>query len=105
MASAHALDAKDVAKALADADCRENGTFKSGKEARAEPFGTVSNVASRLCDEATPGLQCAATRYNGNGSKGVDWFTMLVESRPFDPSNALGLCLRRREFDHLAFEV
>jgi hypothetical protein len=32
---------------------------------------------------------------------------MLVESCPFDPSNALGLCLiiRRREFDHLPFEV
>jgi hypothetical protein len=30
---------------------------------------------------------------------------MLVDSRPFDPSNALGLCLRRREFDHLPFEV
>ena len=27
----------------------------SGKEAGAEPFGTVSNVDSRLCDEATPG--------------------------------------------------
>jgi hypothetical protein len=30
---------------------------------------------------------------------------MLVESRPFDPSNALGLCPRRVEFDHLSFEV
>jgi hypothetical protein len=27
---------------------------------------------------------------------------MLVDSRPFDPSNALGLCLRRREFDSIA---
>ena len=30
---------------------------------------------------------------------------MLVESCPFDPSNALGLCLRRREFDHLPFKA
>jgi hypothetical protein len=57
-------------------------------------------------DQAAAGrLQRVATRYNSNGSKGVDRITMLVESRPFDPSNALGLCLRRREFDHLAFKV
>jgi hypothetical protein len=30
---------------------------------------------------------------------------MLVEGCPFDPSNALGLCRRWREFDHLPFEA
>jgi hypothetical protein len=30
---------------------------------------------------------------------------MLVESRPFDPSNPLGLRFRRRELDHLPFEL
>jgi hypothetical protein len=46
-----------------------------------------------------------ATRHNGNGIKCVDGVAMLVEGRPFDPSNALGLCPRGREFDHFTFEV
>jgi hypothetical protein len=50
-------------------------------------------------------LALAATRHDANGSKRVDRIAMLVESCPFDPSDALGLCLRRRECDHLPFEV
>jgi hypothetical protein len=30
---------------------------------------------------------------------------MLIESRPSDPGNSLGLCFCWREFDNLAFEV
>jgi len=45
------------------------------------------------------------TRHDANGSKRVDGVAMLVESRPFEPSNTLRLRFRRREFDHLSFEV
>lgn len=46
-----------------------------------------------------------ATRHDAYRRKRVDRIAMLVESCPFDPSNPLALCLRRREFDHLPFEV
>src|SRR5262249_25404010 len=46
-----------------------------------------------------------AARHDANGSKRVNGLAMLVEGCPFDPSDALRFCLRRREFDHLTFEV
>jgi hypothetical protein len=43
--------------------------------------------------------------HDANRSERVDRLATLVESCPFDPSNALGLGLRWREFDQLTFEV
>jgi hypothetical protein len=50
-------------------------------------------------------LNLTAFQELADWGKSVDWVAMLVESRPFDPRNALGLCPRRFEFDHLSFEV
>ncbi len=66
---------------------------------------TLGNAPLRSTKTVVGRQSIRAARHDGNGCKRVDGLTVLVESCPFDPSNTLGLCLRRREFDHLPFKV
>src|SRR5262245_11810880 len=65
-------------------------------------FDPKQTFAAKICWDAQSGR---AARHDANGSKRVNGVAMLVEGCPFDPRNALGFCLRRREFDYLTFEM
>src|SRR5215475_13252412 len=65
-------------------------------------FGPKQTFAKFLLGHAPSGR---AAGHDANGNKRVNGFAMLVEGCPFDPSNALGFCLRRLELDHLTFDV
>src|SRR6478672_8573559 len=64
---------------------------------------TGPNICAHAHSTAT--VVRVAVNLGRRGTKRVHRVAMSIESRPFDPNNALGLCPRRVEFDHLSLEV
>ena len=79
--------------------------YKTGDRKPGSPNKSTKALKELTDCQGSPPQSSRAARHDANRGKRVNGLTMLVESRPFDPSNALGLCLRRREFDHLTFEA